>query len=94
MKTGGTSGVAGLLSVSVIAGRFEMNWSDYLLRLVAARGGGSMTCKFIGIFDSVSILDDRALTIAASDCAAAGNASEADDSRPLARAPDTPSSTR
>jgi hypothetical protein len=53
-----------------------------------------MTYEIIGIFDLSLILNDDALIIAASDSVALDNASRAVGARPLARAPDTPSSTR
>lgn len=71
-----------------------MIWSDYLLCLVAARGGGSMTYEIIGNSDLGSISNDSAFDIAAFDIAAWDNAARAAGTRPLARAPDTPSSMR
>ena len=71
---------------------FEMIWNDYLLCIVAARGGGSMSYEIIGIFDLSSIANDAndsALNIAASNDAAG-----AAGTRPLARTPDRTSSTR
>lgn len=72
---------------------FETIWSDYLLRLVAAGGGGSMSCKIIGIVDLGSIANDSVLNIPASNDALSDALEEA-DTPPLARAPDRPSSTR
>jgi hypothetical protein len=52
-----------------------------------------MTYEFIGIFVLGSVLNDNALSVAALNIAASRNPSVA-GTRPLARAPDTPSSTR
>ena len=57
-----------------------------------------MSHKAIGIFDlgsnNDSALNDSASTIAALTVAALNNALKADGTRPPARAPDNPSSTR
>jgi hypothetical protein len=76
-----------------------MIWSDYLLCLVAARGGGSMTYEIIGNsvlgkISNDSAFDIAVVDIAAFEIAALDNAARAAGTRPLARAPDNPSSTR
>ena len=80
---------------------FEMIWSDYLLCIVAARGGGSMSYEIIGIPDSDLLKNHSVASPAASGIAVTGgfsnislNVLEAVRKRPSARAPDRPSSTR